>query len=137
MKLYGHNINKLARYFNKDLNEKISSLGLYTSQWRIMLYLHEKKQCTQVELSHKLCVEAPTVTRTLTRMKTMGLISRKEGQDKREKLIELTEKAYEMYPRLYEESNSVELKALKDIDKEELEIFDKVLEKMMKNLEGE
>ena len=71
MNLYGHKINQLARSFSKNVNEKISPLGLYTSQWGIIIYLHEKKQCTQVELSEYLCVEAPTITRTLTRMEKM------------------------------------------------------------------
>lgn len=137
MKLYGHEINKLARYFNKKLNERIAPLGIYTSQWRIMLYIHKHKQCTQVELSHNLCVEAPTVTRTLNRMKEMDLIIRKEGKDKREKLIELTDKAYEIFDVLYDYSNKVEEDALKGISKEELEVFNNVLDKMTQNLRGE
>jgi len=43
MDLYGHKINQLARYFTNKLNEKISPMGLYSSQWGIILYLHEKK----------------------------------------------------------------------------------------------
>ncbi|MBF8982910.1 MarR family transcriptional regulator [Lutibacter sp. B2] len=135
MNLYGHKVNQLARSFSKKVNEKISPLGLYTSQWGIIIYLNEKKQCTQVELSEYLCVEAPTITRTLTRMEKMGWITRQEGKDKRERHIKLTEKAYEMFPTLCEASSNVQADALKDINKEELDIFNKVLEKMMKNLE--
>ncbi len=135
MNSYGHKVNQLARYFNKKLNEKISPLGLYNSQCGIIVYLYEKKQCTQVELSQYLCVEAPTITRTLTRMEKMGWVVRQEGKDKREKHIKLTEKAYEMFPKLHEDFSNVEIDALKDINKEELDIFNNILEKMMKNLE--
>jgi len=135
MNLYGHKVNQLARCFSKELNEKISPLGLYTSQWGIAVYLYKKKECTQVELSEYLRVEAPTITRTLTRMEKMGWVVRQEGKDKRERYIKLTEKAYEMFPKWNEAFSNVEMNALKDISEEELDIFNNILEKMMKNLE--
>lgn len=134
MNLYGHKVNQLARLFSKRLNEKISPFGLYTSQYGIVTYLYKKKQCTQVELSKYLCVEPPTITRTLTRMEQMGWIVRKEGKDKRERYLTLTEKAYEMFPKWNEAVSNVEITALKDINKEELDIFNNILEKMMTNL---
>jgi len=132
---YGHRVNQLARYFNKKMNEKISPLGLYTSQCGIIVYLYENKQCTQVELSKYLGVEAPTITRTLTRLEKMGWVIREEGKDRREKHIKLTEKAYEMSPKLNESTDDIELCALKGISKEELDNFNNTLEKMMRNLE--
>ncbi|MDF2885051.1 MAG: transcriptional regulator, MarR family [Clostridiaceae bacterium] len=134
MILHGHNVNQLARSFTKKLNEKISPLGLYSSQWGIVLYLHKKKQCTQIELCKYLGVEAPTITRTLARMEEMGLVIRTEGKDKRERRIELTEKAYDMFPSWYEAATSIEIEAINNISEEELENFNKTLEKMMKNL---
>lgn len=134
MILYGHNVNQLARNFTKKLNEKISPLGLYSSQWGIVLYLHKKGQCTQIELCKYLGVEAPTITRTLARMEKMGLVVRTEGKDKREKNIKLTEKANEEFPKWYKAAISVELEATTNISEEELDIFNKVVEKMMLNL---
>ena len=134
MILYGHNVNQLARSFTKKLNEKISPLGLYSSQWGIVLYLHKKGQCTQIELCKYLGVEAPTITRTLARMEEMGLVIRTEGKDKREKNIKLTEKANEQFPKWYETAISVELESINNISEEEVDIFNKVLEKMMMNL---
>lgn len=134
MILYGHNVNQLARSFTKKLNEKISPLGLYSSQWGIVLYLHKKGQCTQIELCKYLGVEAPTITRTLARMEEMGLVIRTEGKNKREKNIQLTEKAEEQFTKWYEAAISVEVESITNISEEELEIFNKVLEKMMTNL---
>ena len=134
LNLYGHKVNQLARNFTKKLNEKIAPLGLYSSQWGIILYLHEKDQCTQIELCQYLGVEAPTITRTLTRMEEMGLVIRNEGRDKRERIIKLTEKAHEMFPKWHEEAKNIEIEAINNINKE-LEIFNSVLEKMMNNLD--
>lgn len=134
LNLFGHKANQLSRSFNKKLNERISPLGLYASQWGIVLYLYEKKECTQIELSQYLDVEAPTITRTLARMEEMGWVVRKAGKDKRERNISLTENALAMFPKWYQAANYIEIEAIKDIGKEELEIFSNVLEKMMKNL---
>ncbi len=135
MKLYGHEVNQLARSFTKRLNEKISPLGLYSSQWGIIVYLYEKKQCTQIELSQYLSVEAPTITRTLARMEEMGWVTREYGIDKRERHINLTQKAYLMFQKWHEADKNIEINAIKDISKDELDIFNNVLEKMIKNLE--
>lgn len=134
MNLYGHKVNQLARSFTKKLNEKISPLGLYSSQWAIVVYLYEKKQCTQIELSQYLTVEAPTITRTLARMEEMGWVTREYGNNKREKHIKLTKKAYEMFIKWNLVSDDIEADATKDISKDELEVFNNVLEKMIKNL---
>ncbi|HEX9027234.1 MAG TPA: MarR family transcriptional regulator [Clostridium sp.] len=134
MNLYGHKVNQLARSFTKKLNEKISPLGLYSSQWAIVVYLYEKKQCTQIELSQYLTVEAPTITRTLARMEEMGWVAREYGNNKREKHIKLTEKAYEMFEKWNLVSDDIEVDATKDISKDELDVFNNVLEKMIKNL---
>lgn len=135
MSFYGHKVNQLARSYTKKLNERISPLGLYASQWGIILYLHENGECTQVELSQYLCVEAPTITRTLARMEEIGWVVREEGSDKRERHIRLTEKACEMFPKWYHASSNLEIDAVKDIDKEQLNIFNNILEKIMKNLD--
>jgi len=134
LNLYGHKVNQLARSFTKKLNEKISPLGLYSSQWAIVVYLYEKKQCTQIELSQYLTVEAPTITRTLARMEEMGWVAREYGNNKREKHIKLTEKAYEMFEKWNLVSDDIEVDATKDISKDELDVFNNVLEKMIKNL---
>lgn len=134
MNAYGHKVNQLARSFTKKLNEKISPFGLYSSQWVIIVYLYEKKQCTQIELSQYLSVEAPTITRTLARMEEMGWVTREYGQNKREKHIKLTEKAYEMFVSWNQADDNIGIEATKDISKDELDIFSNVLEKMIKNL---
>lgn len=135
MNLYGHKVNQLGRCFNKKLNEKITPLGLHASQWGIILYLNEKKDCTQVEISQYLNVEAPTVTRTLARLEDMGLVERNiSANDKREKHISLTSKAEEMFGQWFEASEELELEAAREISEAELKTFSAVLEKMMKNL---
>jgi DNA-binding MarR family transcriptional regulator len=132
--LYGHRINQLGRLLTKRLNEKLAPSGLHSSQWSIIWLLHDKKEYTQVEMSHYLNVEAPTITRTLARLEEMGWITRQEGKDKREKRIRLTEKAEDQFQTWFKAAVRIEKDVLQQIDEQDLEVFHRVLEKMMKNL---
>lgn len=134
MDLYGHKVNQLGRYFSKALNEGITEYGIYSSQWAVALYIHMNGECTQSELAEYLYVEAPTMTKTLSRMEKAGFIEKRIGTDKREKIINLTEKAMEAYPKWQAISDSLESKAIAGIDMSELEVFEKVLSQMMCNL---
>ncbi len=91
-------------------------------------------------LAHKVnCVntsnvESPTMTRTLTRMESMGWIIRTEGKDRREKLISLSETALEMIPVWQQEVVAFEEKALQNISKEEMQRTFQVLQTIIQNL---
>ncbi|WP_332692708.1 MarR family winged helix-turn-helix transcriptional regulator [Halalkalibacter lacteus] len=133
--LYGHVLNQLARNFKKKLDEQISPLGLFSSQWAIVFYLAEKEKVTQVEISQYLNVEAPTITRTLTRLEEEGWILRESGKDRRERFVMLTQKAREQYEEWLKVSQDMETETTAGISEEELFIFRRVIEQMNKNLE--
>lgn len=75
------------------------------------------------------------MTRTLTRMETMGWIIRTEGKDRREKLISLSETAIKMIPVWQEEVDTFEEKTLEDINEDDLHQAFEVLQKIIKNLD--
>ncbi|MFC0470383.1 MarR family winged helix-turn-helix transcriptional regulator [Halalkalibacter kiskunsagensis] len=133
--LYGHVVNQLARKFKKKLDEQISPLGLYSSQWAIIYYLADKEKVNQIEISHYLNVEAPTITRTLTRLEEEGWIKRESGQDRRERFVMLTQKAREKYDELFKTSQVMETEASAGISENELFIFRRVIEQMNENLD--
>ncbi|MFP3388850.1 MarR family winged helix-turn-helix transcriptional regulator [Brevibacillus sp. SIMBA_040] len=131
---YGHKISQTARVFSKTLNGIMSPMGLYSSQWGIILCLHYRNALTQVQLSNYLNVEAPTITRTLTRLEEMGWIIRSEGDDKRERYVSLSPQAIERFPEWLQAASELEAVALRDLDEEELATFNRVLKKMNDNL---
>ncbi|WP_444508888.1 MarR family winged helix-turn-helix transcriptional regulator, partial [Enterobacter mori] len=82
----------------------------------VIFRINQTGSCTQTELCQYLNVESPTMTRTLTRMETMGWIIRTEGKDRREKLISLSETAIKMIPVWQEEVDTFEEKTLEGIN---------------------
>ncbi|WP_289138111.1 MarR family winged helix-turn-helix transcriptional regulator [uncultured Brevibacillus sp.] len=131
---YGNKISQTSRVFSKTLNGIMSPMGLYSSQWGIILCLHYRSALTQVQLSNYLNVEAPTITRTLTRLEEMGWIIRSEGNDKRERYVSLSPQAIERFPEWLQAASELEAIALRDLDEEELATFNRVLKKMNDNL---
>lgn len=130
-----HIVSQTSRKFTKKFNERVSSTGLFSAQWAVIFRINQSGPCTQTELCQFLNVESPTMTRTLTRMETMGWIIRTEGKDRREKLISLTDTAMEMIPVWKEEVDAFEEKALQHIDEEDLRRAFQVLQTIIKDLD--
>lgn len=135
MFIYGHKVNQLARLFMKRFNEDLSNVGLFSSQWAFILRLYEQGSSTQKELSEYLAIEPPTVTRTIARMEEAGWVIKEEGTDRRERKVSLSSAAYEQFATWQKTSDKLEVNALKNINKGDLEIFTKVLQQMMDNLQ--
>ncbi len=64
----------------------------------------------------------------------MGWITRLEGKDKREKRISLTDKVDDEFQKWLEAAENIETNALHQMDQNELNVFNRVLNQMMKNL---
>jgi MarR family transcriptional regulator, transcriptional regulator for hemolysin len=94
-----HTLNQLSRYLTNRINEELKPFGLYSAQWAVIYVLKSKGTLTQKDLSQYLSVEAPPMTRTIQRLVKQGYVKQIQGTDKREKYIQLTEEALELYPK--------------------------------------
>lgn len=88
------------RYLVNQLNDALKVHGLFNSQWTILFLLHDNGPMSLTEIWKYLNVEAPTITRTVTRLQTLGWVVRVEGTDKREKIIALSEYALAQFPAI-------------------------------------
>ena len=121
-----HLLNQQTRYFQKELNNLLNDHGLYAAQWSIIFCIDKFGPMTQTDIWKYLNVEAPTMTRTLSRMEKNGWIIRKQGVDKRERVIELTEFAKNEYRILRDKIDRFEervLGGLSETEKEQLKIL--------------
>lgn len=107
-----HQFLQTARLLTKNMNEHLLHLDLFSSQWSVIYYIKNNGPATQAELCQYLTVEAPTMTRTITRMETAGWVRKSAGRNKREKFIELTDIAMETYPLWKDAVRTFESKAM-------------------------
>ena len=121
----------------KDFNKRMEKHGSTRIQWTALYFLLKAdKPMSQKELAVLMNVQDPSLARLIDRMERDQLLRRIENpRDKRVKILELTEagrsKAEALMPYGQEFSDLL----LEDITDEEVEIFQKVLKKMVRNIE--
>lgn len=93
-----HTLHQLSRQLMNKLNEELNKHGLYHAQWSVIYTLKTKGSLTQKQLCEYLAVEAPPLTRTIQRLVKQDYVIQIQGKDRREKYIELTDKALKEYP---------------------------------------
>lgn len=98
-----HEIHQKSRLAVKEINEVLKGFQLYSAQWSILFCLKQFGPMTQTEIWQYLNVEAPTVTRTLAKLEDSGWADRREGPDKRQRIVHLTPKAEAIVADIEEE----------------------------------
>ncbi|MEK4385530.1 MarR family transcriptional regulator [Solibacillus sp. FSL W7-1464] len=125
-----HTFFQQNRYLVNQLNDVLKQHGLFSSQWTVLFLLHQNGPMTLTAIWKYLDVEAPTVTRTVTRLETLGWVERVQGADKREKMIDLTSKAMEHFPQIEASVVSFEEKMTKNLSEEDQALLIHLLKKM-------
>lgn len=125
-----HMLFQQNRYLVNQLNEALREHGLFHSQWTILFLLHEKGTMSLTNIWKYLNVEAPTVTRTVSRLETLGWVIRQQGEDKREKIIALTPFALEKFPQVKSSVLAFEKQMIQNLNNEEQQLLLNLLQKM-------
>lgn len=125
-----HLLYQKTRLMTKELNEQLQKHELYSSQWAILYCLKIHGPMIQSDIWRYLVVEAPTVTRTLVKLEESGWVIRTQGNDRRERVVSLTEKAIENLPMVEKEVKSFEDTMVNGLSDEELDFFFNILNKL-------
>lgn len=125
-----HTLNQQARFISKSLNTQLKKHHLFSSQWVIVYCLHKFGVMTQTDIWKYVNVEAPTITRTLAKMEQNGWITRTQGTDKRERIIELTTEAQKQFPLINESVTQLEEDLLGNLTPDEKKQLQHLLKKI-------
>lgn len=77
----GYLMFQICRAHRNRAQELLSELGLYTGQEILLMHLWEKDGRSQSELADLMCVQPATLTKSIDRMSTTGLIERRPDPD--------------------------------------------------------
>lgn len=114
-----HEIHQKSRLSIKEVNEALKEFDLYSSQWAILFCLNQFGSMTQKEIWQYLNVEAPTVTRTIVRLEKSGWIIRREGKDKRQRIVQLSLFAEQKMPDIENRIRQTEESLVSNLSEEE------------------
>lgn len=119
----------------EDLNTNVPT----PTQMQIVGYILDNmdREIYQKDLENVLNLRRATVSGVLQSMEKKGFIERIiDERDTRTKKIILQKKAKEMFEKNKKQLDELEKVAIKDISKEDLDAFSKVIDKMMNNIEN-
>lgn len=82
-----------TRRIQKILSRRFQKHGILFAEWPILLNLWAKETATQRELSKLISIAEANIARTVVRMEKKKLLTRKRNsEDRRESIVQLTEK---------------------------------------------
>jgi MarR family transcriptional regulator, transcriptional regulator for hemolysin len=115
-------------------NFHLAKHQLFSSQFRILRLLADKGPLTFAVIANEIHVEKPSASGLIRKLQELGYVETKQGKDKREKYVQLTQEG-EIVHQEVEETIGVFLEsALEGIPQEEQEIANSVLERILQNL---
>ncbi len=110
---------------------KISAKDLQSGHYAYIFAICREAGRSQEDIARELCVNKSTVARNVCLLEEHGYVTRKPfPKDKRQFSVYPTEKALKILPEIKKASNEWMILLSEGIPKDELEIFDSVLERM-------
>ncbi len=92
----------------------------FISSAMLLRIIKENKESRVIDIAKKMNISAPSVTEALDKLEAKGFIKRQEGEDKREKIISITDKGdsqFKEIAKLMREEMKDKISSLKDEDK--------------------
>lgn len=113
---------RISKLLGKHLKNKISEseIDLETEEWFVISMLHEKQECSQLELTEKLAINKVKISRLATALENKNIIIRNSNtKDKRLRRLSLSPEGIELYKKTEPLAESVIQKAFKGFNKNE------------------
>lgn len=110
----------LYRPLVNQLNELLGEYDLSYSLWQVIVYLKNNGKSSLVDIAGYYNIEKPSITRRVHVLEKMLLIQETaDGKDQRKKVIQLTDKAEDLYKICRERITELEYMAIIGLTKEE------------------
>ena len=136
IKYAGHDISKLSNKIRRKMDAFSTKESFSGSQGRVLHFLlAQTEDVFQKDIEEEYSLRPPTATALLKKMEENGLIFRESlPNDGRMKKIVVTEKALQYKDIVMSDITQLEDELTKDISKSDMDIFFKVVEKMLNNI---
>lgn len=134
----GFMFKQINTIYEKEFNNRLRKFGITSSQCAVLDYLFgsSKEAVTQRDIEKALSLSNPTVTGILKRLEEKGFIlSVPSNKDKRCNNIHLTEKAYDIQRWMDMVRKKLDKTLTLGMNKKEIEALEKMLARVLYNIE--
>ncbi|MFL0267888.1 MarR family winged helix-turn-helix transcriptional regulator [Candidatus Clostridium radicumherbarum] len=132
----GYITENAMKQVSEAFGRRLQNTGITRVQWIALYYLKTQKRISQKDLSRLMNVKDSSAGRLIDRLERDGLIERERNDnDRRVIYISLTDKGDKLISDLIPFGTQFNDDLLEGIDEKDLLIYDKVLKKMLSNIE--
>ena len=135
----GFYLKKIFQTMERNLNKDLENIDLTSMQAHVLIYLYKNKNnvVNQRDIERKFELTNPTVNGILNRLENKGFVKRVVSQvDARNKEIKITDKSTFLISEMKKSAKNMENKMIAGIEKEDLNVFYKVIKKIFNNVQG-
>ncbi|MGG0643099.1 MarR family transcriptional regulator [Sporosarcina gallistercoris] len=125
---------KLYRPLVNQLNKLLLHYDLYNAQWTILSLLSREGEMTSAEIADEQMIEKPSVTKVVKRLHEIGYLDVTQGQDKREKLLKLSEEGERITSKIQAELLPFYERILSGIPENDISAAKQLLDQAYENL---
>lgn len=131
----GYNIHMVSHFLKNIYNEKLGEYGLTHSQAKVIYFLATSGEQSQTDLQNRLHIKASSMNGLIeTLLKHDRIAKRPCQEDKRTKLVTLTDKGLELHDTILRIIEEIETEAAIGLSIEEQQVMISWLKKMQHNL---
>lgn len=124
-------VGRISRRLNKITKESISSYGLTTSQFFMLIALYEENEILISKLAKKVALDKATLTGIIDRLERDGLVERRDDpKDRRAIRVYLTPKAEAIKEELLDIYHKNNRRFLSVLSPDERIVFERVVKKL-------
>ena len=128
---------KCTRLFTDQLNSILSHYDLNYSLWQVIYLVKNHQKINSIELSRELNVSKPSIAKRIHVLHSMDLIEFENINDKRQKILVLTQTGLDIYQRCTVKIDQYEQQLLKQFEDAEIAQTTKILTDLLSILELE
>ncbi|WP_111858527.1 MarR family winged helix-turn-helix transcriptional regulator [Acinetobacter sp. CFCC 10889] len=128
-------ILKCARMLSDAINQILEPLGLNYSLWQVIYVIHLKKHCTSLDIAEYLNVSKPSITKRVQILQQMNLLTQLETEDKRQKMLALSEQGLQLYQSCSIRIDAFEQQLLTDVSPQQQHDAKSTMESVMQQLQ--
>ncbi len=115
--------------------ETLAPHGLSIAMWRVMAVLSSAGAQRQIDLAELTSIDASTLSRIVTRLVRMGLVTRaRSASSNREVVVSLSAKGGALVARLIPRAHEIEVEAAAGLSAEELAVLKRCLRRIYANM---
>lgn len=126
---------RCARLFSDEINILLEPYQLNFSLWQALYAIHQKKECTSIEIAEELNVSKPSITKRMQALERLQLIQPLPSTDKRQKLFCLSQQGHELYQICAHKIDELEKNLLANFTESDAEQTQQLLTQLIDTLQ--